>query len=228
MATNSGWSKSVPSGTSKISSGDDEIRSFKSYMQEWWEEEHYGTDGSANSAGVHKHGSARAFVGTTSQLSNPTGDNDGRLFFDTVAPGLYVADGSASTWKIVTNAITLASQQTWTALQEFSAGVETSDLSLDGIFSGWTSYSTFTDLASIASNNVLTWFATDGVAANVAPGDFLVANKSTPDAFAHFHATAGSSAGSIVLSVINTGTGALNPSAQTYTVMIFKRGHLGG
>jgi hypothetical protein len=222
MASNSGWSTAVPSGQSRISNGDDEIRSVKSFMQAWWEQEHYATGGSAASAGVHRHGSARAFVGTTSQLSNPTGDNEGRLFFTSDNTGLRVASGG--TWKPVTNAITLASSQTWTALQEFDGGIQASNLSVEGSFSGWISYSTFTDLASIASNNVTSWVATDGNASLASAGDFCIFNSSAKDAFTIL--TARASNGSISLNVANVGTLEVNPSAQTYTVMILKRGHL--
>lgn len=222
MASNSGWSTAVPSGQSRISNGDDEIRSTKSFMQAWWEQEHYAVGGSAASAGVHRLGSARAFVGTTSQLSNPTGDNEGRLFFTSDNTGLRVA--SDGTWKPVTNAITLASAQSWSALQQFDAGVQASDLSVAGSFSGWISYSTFTDLASIASNTVTQWVATDGAASLASAGDFCVFNASGREPFTVFTATA--SNGSISLNVANVGVIAVTPSAQTYTVMLLKRGHL--
>ena len=159
MATNSGWSKSVPSGASRVSSGDDEIRSFKSYMQEWWEEEHYGTDGSAASAGVHKLGTARAFVGTTSQLSNPTGDNAGRLMHTTDDGGLYVANASTSSWTLLTNSITLGSDQTWTGTQEFDSAILDSNFTIQGqgAASSWTIAgitSGFTRLAAAVTVNV--------------------------------------------------------------------------
>lgn len=136
MASNSGWTTGLPSGTSKVSDGDAEFRSLKSYVEAWIEEEHYATGGSAASAGVHRLGSARVFVGTTSQLSNPTGDNDGRLMFTSDNTGLYVAHGSASTWKLVTNDINLGSQHTWTAPQEFTSGISASGIALGGVFNG--------------------------------------------------------------------------------------------
>ena len=112
MASNVGWNKNVPSGFSSIALGDDEFRSIKSFMQAWWEQEHYATDGSANSAGVHKPGSARAYVGTNSQLSNP---ETGRLFWTTDEARLYV--GSESGWSQLP---ALGSVNTWTATQEFA------------------------------------------------------------------------------------------------------------
>jgi len=135
MASNSGWSKEVPSGSSSIAKGDDDIRSFKSFMEAWWEQEHFATDGSAASAGVAKHGAGRAFVGTKSQLSNPTADNDGRLFFATDTGEMHVAQLSTSSWSVFADNINLGSQQTWTALQEFTSGISTNDIKIGGLAS---------------------------------------------------------------------------------------------
>lgn len=68
MASNSGWSKGLPSGTSNIALGDNDIRSNQSVVQAAFEDEHYFTDGSTASAGVHKAGSARAWY----QAAAPT------------------------------------------------------------------------------------------------------------------------------------------------------------
>lgn len=136
MASNSGWTTGLPSGTSRVSEGDDAIRSFKSHMEAWWEDEHYATDGSAGSAGVHKIGSARVFVGTTSQLSNPTGDNSGRLFHTTDTGGLYVANASTSSWTLLTNGIALGSNQSWTGTQQFSNAI-LSDVTINPPGGGW-------------------------------------------------------------------------------------------
>lgn len=122
MASNSGFDKTVPSNNSDAGLGDDEFRSVKSFMQAWWEEDHYATDGSANSAGEHKAGSARGFTGTTSQLSNPT---EGRVFFTSDDRGIYVGDASGSTWsKYVATDLYPAtdSVNTWTETQEFEQG----------------------------------------------------------------------------------------------------------
>jgi len=120
MAGNSGWSKNVPSGSSSIAQGDDDIRSFKSFMQAWWEQEHYATDGSAASAGIAKHGAGRAFVGPASQLSNPTADNDGRLFWNTTNESLYIGQASSSSWSAVADAIRLDSNNSWTGTNSFT------------------------------------------------------------------------------------------------------------
>jgi hypothetical protein len=98
MASNVGWNKNFPSGTSSVALGDEEFRSIKSFMQAWWEEEHYATDGSENSAGEHKVGSARGYVGLASQLSNP---RKGALFFATDEQKIYVAE-SDTTWRSYT------------------------------------------------------------------------------------------------------------------------------
>lgn len=127
MASNSGWDKATPLGSDAVSAGDDQIRSMKSHMQAWWEEAHYGTDGSAGSAGVHKLGSARGYVfASASQLSNPTGDNGGKIGF--VGNQVWIADASNSTWTLAFGSLSLASVNTWTALNNFSAGITTSGI----------------------------------------------------------------------------------------------------
>lgn len=229
MASNSAWSKSVPSGLSRVADGDDAIRSFKSHMEAWWEDEHYATGGSTSSAGRHRVGSARVYQGTTSQLSNPTGDGSHRLFHATDTGGLYVANPSTSSWTLLTNSITLGSAQTWTALQEFSAGAKASNVTTDNLkmpdmFSGWTSYSTRTNLASITADTVRAWVATDGVASRATAGDFAVMNMSDPNNALILTATP--AAGQITLNVRNAGTIAHDPSDQTYTVFLFQAGHL--
>lgn len=135
MASNSGWTTGLPSGTSRVSNTDEEFRSVKSFVEAWLEAEHYVTSGSANSAGISKHGAGRAFVGTTSQLSNPTADNDGRFLHATDTGQMFVANASTSSWSIFADNIDLVSQQTWTATQEFS------DLLITGSVSGITSFS---------------------------------------------------------------------------------------
>lgn len=132
MASNSGWTTELPSGQSKVSNTDEEFRSLKSYVEEWIETEHYATGGSTTSAGVHRLGSARAFVGTASQLSNPTGDNSGRIFWVTDTSELRVGNASTSSWSVASDAIQLSSQQTWTALQEFTSGLSVSQLTVSG------------------------------------------------------------------------------------------------
>ena len=130
MASNSGWTKGLPSGQSKVSNTDEEFRSLKSFVEAWTETEHYATGGSATSAGVHRLGSGRAFVGTVSQLSNPTGDNGGRLFWATDTETLYVAQASSSSWSAIADAIKLDSRQTWTAHQEFTSAISTSQATI--------------------------------------------------------------------------------------------------
>lgn len=136
MASNSGWTTGLPSGNSKVANTDEEFRSFKSFMEAWWEQEHYATSGSASSAGIAKHGSGRAFVGTASQLSNPTADNDGRLFHATDTGQILVGNVSTSSWSAVADSILLSSQQTFTALQEFTSDISASDIAVGNAFQG--------------------------------------------------------------------------------------------
>lgn len=119
MASNSGWTTGLPSGNSLVANTDEEFRSLKSFQEAWWEQEHYATSGSATSAGVHKQGSARAFVqaaAPSSEVVRPAG----QLWVDTDDDGLYYHNGSS--WVLMTNSITLGSAQSWTGLQQFMAG----------------------------------------------------------------------------------------------------------
>lgn len=118
MASNSGWTTTLPSDESSAGLGDDEFRSLKSFMQAWWEEEHFATDGSSTSAGIHKQGSARAYVGTSSQLSNP---EPGKLFINTTDDAIYGAFSTA-TWTRVASIVQLDSVNAWTARQIFQSG----------------------------------------------------------------------------------------------------------
>lgn len=118
MASNSGWTTGLPSGNSLVANTDEEFRSLKSFQEAWWEQEHYATSGSATSAGVHKQGSARAYVSSTAPAS-PVAPA-GQLWVDTDDDGLYYHDGSS--WVLMTNSITLGSSQSWTGVQQFMAG----------------------------------------------------------------------------------------------------------
>jgi hypothetical protein len=102
LAANTGsFSSVVPSGTSSIRQGDDDIRSFKSTFQNVVGDEHYCDQTSASSAsgGIHKPGSARAFFGTRASLATPaSADSAGRLYFSTDLGSLhYLAASSHST-----------------------------------------------------------------------------------------------------------------------------------
>jgi hypothetical protein len=113
MASNSGWDKTLPLGTQAVSSGDDQIRAFKTHMEAWWEEEHYATDGSATSAGGHKLGSGRCYQGAAA----PTLTDSGRMWHDTDDDTFWVSDGAA--WNQVSSAVGLAVANVWTARQNF-------------------------------------------------------------------------------------------------------------
>ena len=130
MASNSGWSKGLPSGTSNIALGDNDIRSNNSVLQAAWEDEHYFLDGSAGSAGVHKAGSARAYV----QASAPTAVlPSGQIWLDTDTDRLYIAEAAGTgSWTTVLGEVTLGSAQTFTALNEFTSGVSASQITTAG------------------------------------------------------------------------------------------------
>ena len=104
MADNTGFSITVPSGTSAVSDGDNDLRQIKTFQRNWWEQEHYATDGSSNSAGVHKPGSARIYT----QSAAPTAVNIGELWHDPDDDGLDEAEGAGrGSWPVGTNSIHL-------------------------------------------------------------------------------------------------------------------------
>jgi len=81
MTSLSNWSSEVPSGTSLIRKGDDQIRSEKQVEYNAWEEEHYWDSGSVASGGAHKTPLGPLIhVGIESE-SSIVGDT-ARLFFN--------------------------------------------------------------------------------------------------------------------------------------------------
>ncbi len=84
----------MPSGTSRKSDGDDLMRQHWRSLGSAWSTEHYFTD-SATSAGIHKKGSARAYVDTTYPVSSL--DRDGKIFFDSALSRTFVLRGSTVT-----------------------------------------------------------------------------------------------------------------------------------
>lgn len=89
-----GWNEASPANTDLVGQGDDEIRSFKSNVRGGLAAEHDWPSSSGN-AGAHKLGSARVFVGPTSQVSSA--DTSGRLMWNSTVSSLnYVgSEGSA-------------------------------------------------------------------------------------------------------------------------------------
>lgn len=95
---NSGFTATVPSGTSSIRHGDDEIRSTKSLMQAVINDEHYFALDSASSVsgGIHRKGSARVFTVARASLVTPaSADSDGRLVYTTDLESLHILNTSS-------------------------------------------------------------------------------------------------------------------------------------
>lgn len=89
-----GWSNTSPTATDLVGQGDDEIRSLKSNLQGALDAEHlYPAAGGY--AGIHRAGSARVFVGTSSQVSSS--DTNGRLMFNSTLSRLVYLDSASST-----------------------------------------------------------------------------------------------------------------------------------
>ena len=237
MASNSGWTKGLPSGQSKVSNTDEEFRSLKSFVEAWTETEHYATGGSATSAGVHRLGSGRAFVGTVSQLSNPTGDNGGRLFWATDTETLYVAQASSSSWSAIADAIKLDSRQTWTAHQEFTSAISTSQATISdrlymngnlfvggtmvksGVFNNIISGITFVDVVSIAASGDT--FFTHSISGSFEGAPFLVdaqdSNLLDSGIIMHAHGTAGG----VNVTLFNLTASPVDLSATTFRMIGF-------
>lgn len=97
----SDFARTIPSGTSLRSEGDDEIRRFKTKVGQAWEEEHYGdTTNSGNSAGIHAPGSSRLSWVSGSDPSAGEEDDEGRFVYRVDDNSLWLGGPSAVT-KIV-------------------------------------------------------------------------------------------------------------------------------
>jgi len=79
MATFSPWNKNAPSDLSLVRDGARQMRSDKAVLEATLDEEHFFNEGAPESAGVHRPGSARPFVGPRSGVA-PHGDG-ARLYF---------------------------------------------------------------------------------------------------------------------------------------------------
>lgn len=76
----------VPADSDFVSAGAGAIRSFKTTFQSAFSQEHWVPEGSGP-AGAHKAGSARAYVGTASQISSS--DTPGRVMYTSDTSRLY-------------------------------------------------------------------------------------------------------------------------------------------
>ena len=220
MASNSDFTDQLPSNTSSAALGDDEFRSVKSFMFNWWEQDHYALDGSSGSAGVHKLGSARGYeMAATSELSNPTGDNSGKLAWVSANNSVYVADGSNSTWTLVSSGINLGDANVWTAKNEFQSGISVGDA-----FSNITSFTSTldTEINMNADAGSFTGFDNNGV---FAQGDFIFASidstrmTGTTSRTFNVHAMLSETAGTVSLNIETKGS-ALTIAAGT-TIRFF-------
>lgn len=88
------WNVNMPSGTSRKSDGDDLMREHWRSLDSTWTTEHYFSD-SRKSAGIHKKGSARAYVATTPPASSL--DRDGRIWLDSANSDIYLLRDSGRT-----------------------------------------------------------------------------------------------------------------------------------
>lgn len=95
----SGFSRSQPSGDSSIRDGDDLLRSDKSILENVLNLEHeFAPQNSASSAsgGIHKQGSARAYMAARSSVATPSSaDSAGKIAVTTDGNALIVMNASS-------------------------------------------------------------------------------------------------------------------------------------
>ena len=84
----------MPSGTSRKSDGDDLMRQHWRSLESSIEEEHHFTSESTR-AGIHRKGSAKAFVQTSPPASGA--DRDGRIWLDSANSDIYLLRDSGRT-----------------------------------------------------------------------------------------------------------------------------------
>jgi hypothetical protein len=92
------WDENVPSGSSAINLGDDDIRSLTTSLRIGLDDEHHwdSTLGDAN-RGTHRLGSARAYVDNQSNLSASGTSYTGRLYWADDTGRLFVTPNSGVT-----------------------------------------------------------------------------------------------------------------------------------
>ena len=88
-----GWNNNTPADTDLVGQGDDAIRSLKSNLQGALDAEHFFPS-AGGAAGAHRRGSARVYVGPSSQVSSV--DTDGRLMFNSSLSQLVYLDSTRS------------------------------------------------------------------------------------------------------------------------------------
>lgn len=81
-----GWDNTTPASDGLVGQGDDILRSLKSNVQGALDAEHHFPS-AGGAAGAHRLGSARVFVGTSSQVSSA--DTSGRMMVTSDTSRLY-------------------------------------------------------------------------------------------------------------------------------------------
>lgn len=171
------WDETSPPDASSAGLGDDAIRSLKTSLRGGLEVEHVWPSATGE-AGVHRLGSARAYVGTQSQVSSS--GTDGRImfasntsqFFHVGSGGTSLIGGSRVLSVGTTVGFTYPQRHQW--VEEFGLARIASGSTLTSV--------TFPN--SGYSGVPFVWWAqneTDGVA--TAAIDFIVACAMTPTGF---------------------------------------------
>lgn len=113
------FNKNMPSGTSRKSDGDDLMRQHWGALGSTLTEEHHFTDSTA-SAGIHKKGSARAYVKST--VSAAGLDRDGKIWLDSANSHLYVLRGSSITNRVSVSPNEQAVHYSWDSRAAIAVG----------------------------------------------------------------------------------------------------------
>jgi hypothetical protein len=88
-----GWNNATPTDSDLVGQGDDVIRSIKSNVQAALDAEHFFPS-AGGAAGAHRRGSARIYVGPSSEVSSA--DTDGRMMWNSTTSQLNYLNSSTS------------------------------------------------------------------------------------------------------------------------------------
>lgn len=95
------WDENLPSGSSAIKLGDDDVRNLTVALGDGLDAEHHwdNTQGSAN-RGLHRKGSARAYIDVQSRMSGSGSSEAGKLYFASNTSRLFVTPDSGTSVQV--------------------------------------------------------------------------------------------------------------------------------
>ena len=95
------WDENLPSGSSAIKLGDDDVRNLTVALGDGLDAEHHwdNTQGSAN-RGLHRKGSARAYIDIQSRMSGSGSSEAGKIYFASNTSRLFVTPDSGNSVQV--------------------------------------------------------------------------------------------------------------------------------